>query len=205
ERNYIVKVVYLPDPQFQDSAASGPDEIDSRRLEPGQDPIQEALRRGSILLVVRIGNIDQEVPNTPSMTAPPPGMRMPPLMGPPGMPVGFQVPYFGGGTPGELEMPTGPGPGLGILKPFPIPVPGGLGSDANRRPASVLPPLPAEQGNRGPLVLPFDEPGGVRPDVPSPTLRKDPDRLSPFAPLPPMPDVKFPGEENPNSLPTLPP
>src|SRR5207237_10478868 len=70
EGNYLVKVIYLPDPQFQDVAGTGTDEILSTRLDPGADPIQEALRRGSILVVVRMGNVDQEAPNTPPLNAP---------------------------------------------------------------------------------------------------------------------------------------
>ncbi len=72
EGNYLVKVIYLPDPQFQDVAGTGTDEIISTRLEPGADPIQEALRRGSILVVLRMGNVDQEAPNTPPLNAGPP-------------------------------------------------------------------------------------------------------------------------------------
>ena len=68
--NFVVKVIYLPDPQYQDLATVGPDEVVSSRLEPGVDPIAEAHRRGNILLVVRLGNIDLEAPNTPSMDAP---------------------------------------------------------------------------------------------------------------------------------------
>src|SRR5207248_298769 len=68
--NYVVKVVYLPDPVHQDLAAVGADEVVSSRLEPGADPIAEACKRGSILLVIRIGNIDLEAPNTPAMDAP---------------------------------------------------------------------------------------------------------------------------------------
>jgi hypothetical protein len=68
--NYLVKVIYLPDPQFQDLAATGPNEVVSSRLEPGMDPISEAARRGSILLVVRLGNIDLEAAGTPAMDAP---------------------------------------------------------------------------------------------------------------------------------------
>jgi RNA polymerase sigma factor (sigma-70 family) len=56
--NFVVKVVYFPDPQFQDLAATGPDEVVSSRLEPGVDPIVEGRRRGAILAVVRVGNID---------------------------------------------------------------------------------------------------------------------------------------------------
>ena len=84
--NYLVKVIYLPDPQFQDLATTGVDEVISSRLEPGVDPIAEAHRRGSILLVVRLGNIDLEAPNTPAMDAPSPfGAHgaMPPAVGAP--------------------------------------------------------------------------------------------------------------------------
>src|SRR5262249_38533934 len=69
--NFIVKVIYLPDPQFQDLAATGPDEVVSSRLEPGVDPLVEAKRRGSILAVVRLGDINLEAANTPPMDAPP--------------------------------------------------------------------------------------------------------------------------------------
>ena len=56
--NYIVKVVYLPDPQYQDLATLGTDEVVSSRLEPGKNPVAEAQRRGSLLLIVRMGNIN---------------------------------------------------------------------------------------------------------------------------------------------------
>ena len=40
--NFLVKVIYLPDPAFQDLAAvAGPAEVISTRLEPGVDPIAE--------------------------------------------------------------------------------------------------------------------------------------------------------------------
>jgi hypothetical protein len=51
-------------------AATGPDEVVSSRLEPGVDPIAEACRRGSILAIVRLGNIDLELENSPPMYAP---------------------------------------------------------------------------------------------------------------------------------------
>jgi hypothetical protein len=68
--NFVVKVIYLPEPQYQDLATVGPDEVVSSRLEPGVDPLAEAHRRGNILLVIRLGNIDLEAPNTPAMDAP---------------------------------------------------------------------------------------------------------------------------------------
>lgn len=91
--NLVVKVIYLPDPAFQDLAVvGGADEVVSTRLEPGADPVAEANRRGTILAVVRIGNIDLENPNTPAMGAPPGGITMAPPVGPATpMPAGPQV------------------------------------------------------------------------------------------------------------------
>jgi hypothetical protein len=83
--NFLVKVIYLPDPAFQDLAAvAGPAEVISTRLEPGMDPIAEARRRGEILAIIRMGNIDLDVKGVPGLDAPnpfagpPPGMMMPP-------------------------------------------------------------------------------------------------------------------------------
>jgi hypothetical protein len=70
--NFVVKVVYLPAPEFQELATTAPDEVVSTRLQPGADPVAEAHRRGNILLIVRVGNIDLEAPNTPAMDAPNP-------------------------------------------------------------------------------------------------------------------------------------
>lgn len=79
--NFLVKVVYLPDPNNQDLAViAGPNELVSSRLEPGLDPIVEAQRRGTILLIVRMGNIDLQAPNTPAIDAPNPFMMRPPVM-----------------------------------------------------------------------------------------------------------------------------
>ena len=59
--NYVTKVVYLPDPEFQQLAQAGLGTLVSTRLDPGIDPIVEADRRGSILAVVRVGNKDIEL------------------------------------------------------------------------------------------------------------------------------------------------
>jgi hypothetical protein len=112
--NFLVKVIYLPDPQFQDLTTVAPDEIVSTRLEPGADPIAVAQRRGSILLVVRLGNIDLEAPNSPAMDAPSPygnGGACPPGMGAmgPGMPM--MGPHGPMGMPGMTGMPGMPMPG----------------------------------------------------------------------------------------------
>ncbi len=60
--NFVTKVIYLPDPDFQDLAVAGVETLVSTRLDPGVNPIAEADRRGSILGVLRIGNKDIEMP-----------------------------------------------------------------------------------------------------------------------------------------------
>lgn len=123
--NFVVKVVYLPDPQYQDLAATGPDEVVSSRLEPGVDPILEAKRRGSILAIVRLGNIDLEAPNTPAMDAPPAGAGFGPGMGmmAPGMlPPGVKLPP-GVGASGGVGAPTVPVAPGALPKTVPLNLP----------------------------------------------------------------------------------
>jgi len=62
--NFVTKVVYLPDPEFQELALAGVDTLVSTRLDPGVDPITEADRRGAILAIVRLGNKDVELPGS---------------------------------------------------------------------------------------------------------------------------------------------
>jgi hypothetical protein len=107
--NFLVKVIYLPDPQYQDLAAvAGPAEVISTRLEPGVDPIVEARRRGEILAIIRMGNIDLEAKGTPAMDAPVGGIGGP--MPAPGIP-----PMPPPGAPGAL--PIIPPGGLPPMKP----------------------------------------------------------------------------------------
>jgi len=60
--NFVTKVIYLPDPEFQELALSGVMTLVSTRLDPGVDPIAEADRRGSIMAILRIGNLDLQLP-----------------------------------------------------------------------------------------------------------------------------------------------
>lgn len=60
--NFVTKVIYLPDPEFQELALAGVETLVSTRLDPGVDPIVEADRRGSIMAVIRLGNKDIELP-----------------------------------------------------------------------------------------------------------------------------------------------
>lgn len=108
--NYVVKVIYLPDPQHQDLAVVGAAEIVSTPLDPGVDPIAEACKRGNILLVVRLGNIDLEAPNTPPMDAPgayQSHAAMPPRMQGPGTAGATQMAPYGMTGPGRATAVPG--------------------------------------------------------------------------------------------------
>lgn len=60
--NFVTKVIYLPDARFQDIAIAGVETLVSTRLDPGVDPVAEADRRGTIMAILRIGNMDLEMP-----------------------------------------------------------------------------------------------------------------------------------------------
>ena len=61
--NFVTKVIYLPDPEYQELALAGVETLVSTRLDPGVDPIVEADRRGAILSIVRLGNKDLQSPS----------------------------------------------------------------------------------------------------------------------------------------------
>lgn len=65
--NYVTKVIYLPRPEFQGFATAGVGTLVSTQLEPGKDPIKEAMNRGSILAIIRMGNKDLSLPGEESM------------------------------------------------------------------------------------------------------------------------------------------
>ena len=54
--NFVIKVVYLPEPEIQNTV--GVATLTNTNLAPGIDPIVEASQRGSILAIVRLGNRD---------------------------------------------------------------------------------------------------------------------------------------------------
>jgi hypothetical protein len=62
--NLVTKVIYLPDPEFQELALAAVGELVSTQLDPGVDPIEEADHRGAILAIVRLGNKDLLVPGS---------------------------------------------------------------------------------------------------------------------------------------------
>ncbi len=68
--NFVTKVIYVPDPEYQELALAGVDTLVSTRLDPGVDPIVEADRRGAILAILRLGNKDLEAAGMdPSLSA----------------------------------------------------------------------------------------------------------------------------------------
>ncbi len=73
--NFVTKVIYLPDPEFQELALSGVETLVSTRLDPGVDPIAEADRRGAILAILRIGNLDLQLGGGGGMAMGPGGVE----------------------------------------------------------------------------------------------------------------------------------
>ncbi|GIW98423.1 MAG: hypothetical protein KatS3mg111_1756 [Pirellulaceae bacterium] len=125
--NFVTKVIYLPDPEFQGDALVGVDVLVSNRLDPGLDPIVEADRRGAILAIIRIGNKDIELSQVG--TAGPIAGGQPVMIGPDGTPLAVQpvsLPgYVAGVTAPQYGM-TYSGTPIGLPGPPHIP----LGSPA---------------------------------------------------------------------------
>jgi hypothetical protein len=163
--NFVTKVIYLPDPKFQELAIAGVETLVSTRLEPGVDPILEADRRGTILMIVRLGAIDLEMPSTgvsvPANAAPrptfapegAPGTVLPPGSLPPG-----SVPGAPGMVPGVPvdNAPVSPSPGPFTPTPAaPAPAPATT-PDAQPPVPSPEPPAaqPAAPGAEAPVPVP---------------------------------------------------
>lgn len=167
--NFVTKVIYLPDPEFQDLALAGVETLVSTRLDPGVDPIVEADTRGAILAIIRLGNKDLQVPAEmagagfvgadPSMAASigPNGCPLPPGQG--GLPcnyvAGVNVPQYGMpycGTP--IGLPGPPHVPLGI--------PAGLNQHVMRNHTHVKIPCPTER-----VVLDVKQSPGMSYPVPA--------------------------------------
>ncbi len=105
--NFVTKVIYLPDPEFQEMALAGVGTLVSTRLDPGVDPIVEADRRGAIMAIVRLGNKDLGIASaTPEQMGFQPGMQGP--CPTPGYVAGMTAPQYGmpiSGTPIGLAGP----------------------------------------------------------------------------------------------------
>ncbi len=147
--NFVTKVIYLPDAEFQELASAGIETLVSTRLDPGVDPIAEADKRGAILAVIRLGNKDLEMPGEMSdgnvvpasygiaveggaMQAIPAAAMAAPMGMPAGMPTGagwstIPQPYISGVTGPAYGMPSCATP-IGLPGPphIPLGAPAGL-------------------------------------------------------------------------------
>ena len=134
--NFVTKVVYLPDAEYQELAVAGVETLVSTRLDPGCDPVVEADRRGSILSIIRIGNKDLESPGSAgaggfadngSGTAMPAGLAAPLGMPCGGNPAEMPPAFVAGMTAPQYGMPS-VGTPIGLPGPAhsPLGVPAGL-------------------------------------------------------------------------------
>lgn len=156
--NFVTKVIYLPDPEFQELAVAGVETLVSTRLDPGVDPVVEADRRGAILAVVRMGNKDLQLPTpmvggeaggvTPAGYGTPIGPNGAPMVGVPGGPApwsGGTVPqnYISGVNGPAWGMPMSGTP-IGLPGPphVPLGVPAGLQKHVIANHTRVLLPEP---------------------------------------------------------------
>ena len=157
--NFVTKVIYLPDPEFQELALAGVETLVSTRLDPGVDPIIEADRRGAILAIVRLGNKDLQ---TPGSQAPEGGVAAASYQCPEGgsgptgapMPMGMQVGgpstmpmnHLSGVTGPQYGMPMSGTP-IGLPGPPSVPmgVPAGLKEHVIKNHTRVHLPKPTER------------------------------------------------------------
>jgi hypothetical protein len=153
--NFVTKVIFLPDPKFQELAIAGVETLVSTKLEPGADPVSEAERRGTIMLVLRMGNMDHEMANAP--------------MGPGAV---EQVSYWQ--LDGDQEQYAPPTPiavqgNQSIPGPMMMGMPGGPGmpgvnpvSGVAGTPVWGMPSTATPIGLPGPPHLPFGRPAGLK-------------------------------------------
>lgn len=176
--NFVTKVIYLPDPQHQDLAIPGAEVLVSTRLDPGVDPIAEADRRGTIMAVMRVGNMDLETGseqggNAAQMGGLSQAGHIEPMDGEAGqfvapVPIGM-VGSRNGGVPGPMIMGRSGPPGMMAVNPI-----SGVGPTPIWGMTNTATPI----GLPGPPHLPYGGPAGLRShtvrnltrqDIPRPT------------------------------------
>jgi hypothetical protein len=146
--NFVTKVIYLPDPEFQELAVAGVETLVSTRLDPGVDPIVEADRRGAILAIVRIGNKDLQLPS--SADAQEGGVRQ----------VGYSCPMPSGMIPGG-SMPGGSVP-MGMAVGGPNTMPNSNYISGVTMPQYGMPMCGTPIGLPGPPHVPLGVPAGLQ-------------------------------------------
>ncbi len=172
--NFITKVIYLPDPKYQELAVSGVETLVSTRLEPGIDPILEADKRGTILLIVRLGAIDLEMPISGGVSGPGGAAidlvpnSLPPGVAPATAPAGTVIldpsrpPDAGAITPPPAVAPTPaapepaapPAPAPGAVPVAPKPASADLApADDAAAPRTALAPMPEPPPVQAPAAV----------------------------------------------------
>lgn len=152
--NFVTKVIYLPDPDFQELALAGVETLVSTRLDPGLDPIVEADRRGAILSIIRVGNKDLQVGGQEMMGGQA-GAMLAGYCGPDGAPIGpgglpggpgAPPPYLAGVTAPEYGMPMSGTP-IGLPGPphVPLGIPAGLRRHSITNHTHIHIPKPVEK------------------------------------------------------------
>lgn len=146
--NFVTKVIYLPDPEFQGPAIAGIDTLVSTRLDPGIDPIVEADRRGSILAIIRLGDKDIEMAGGNMVGYANNGMMGPPI-------TGLPSPF----APAMTDGCGGCGPGAGkVGAPPNLP---GMIAGVNA-PQYGMPYTGTPIGLPGPPHIPLGAPAGLK-------------------------------------------
>ncbi len=159
--NFVTKVIYLPDARFQELAVAGVEELVSTRLGPGLDPVAEADRRGTIMAVLRLGNLNLEIPGGPGSMAYMNGgnSQVVQVSGESGqfvapMPVGNHLSNGqGGGVPGDMMMGGPAGPGMPPYDPI---------AGVNGVPMYGYPRTGTPIGLPGPPHIPLGRPAGLK-------------------------------------------
>ncbi|WP_437204819.1 hypothetical protein [Planctomicrobium sp. SH664] len=165
--NFVTKVIYLPDARYQELAIAGVEELVSTRLGPGLDPVAEADRRGTIMAVIRMGNMNLEMPNQAGYAVGQNGgrgnvMQTQYTPGPDGaqgqfvapVPVGgyLGIGQPGAGIPGDVVVGGPAGPGMPAYDPI-------AGYNA---PIYGMPTVGTPIGLPGPPHIPLGRPAGLK-------------------------------------------
>lgn len=164
--NFVTKVIYLPDAKYQELAIAGVEELVSTRLGPGLDPVSEADRRGTIMAVIRMGNMNVEMQGPPQFQ----GARQ----GDPQTDV-QQVSHVRtiSGENGQFVPPTPVGGFLGIGSPIPVDMMVGGPAGPGRPPYDPIvgvhgvpmygyPTTGTPIGLAGPPHIPLGKPAGLK-------------------------------------------